>query len=177
MRTGTGPPAGPHASGQAECESDGRHEARRSCYHLPRKIRSLVEVKDDQWVGFAPGLRRLSASRRPTRRQMVAERRGRPNGRRDEQPTTFLKGSEQVVPTGPILGGIRTSVTPIDGEGGVKNEAPHFANRLSAAACVPSPASTGWSSVCSSTTSARARSMASVSALVPSTVVARVSFA
>jgi len=36
-------------------------------------------VKDDQRIGFEAGLTQLSASRRPTMRQTVAERSGRPN--------------------------------------------------------------------------------------------------
>jgi hypothetical protein len=64
---------------------------------------TLVNAEDGQKLGFDSGLMRLSASRRPTTRHMVAECSGIPNGRRDEQPTQLLKGSEQVVQTGPIL--------------------------------------------------------------------------
>ena len=51
---------------------------------------------------------------------MVAECRGIPNGRRDERPTKFPKGSEQVVQTGPISDGVRASFLPVDVAVGVK---------------------------------------------------------
>ena len=45
--------------------------------------RPLVDVKDDQWVGFELSLTQLSAGRQPTTRQMVTEHSCMLNGSRE----------------------------------------------------------------------------------------------
>ena len=77
------PQAGPRSSAAQHGSADSPDEARRSCSERPR-LSPFTRVEEDQRVGFETllNLTRLSASRRPTMRQMVAERSGRPNGLR-----------------------------------------------------------------------------------------------
>lgn len=70
--------------------ADSTDEARRSSAHRTRSMCLLVATEDGQMVGFDAvlSLTQLSANRRPTTCQMVAEHRGRPNGLRGHWQTS-----------------------------------------------------------------------------------------
>ncbi len=77
------PQAGPRSPPARHGRADATDEARQSCSERPRSSQ-FTKVEEDHRVGFETvlTLTRLSASRRPTTPQMVAEHRGRPNGLR-----------------------------------------------------------------------------------------------
>ncbi len=86
MRTGTGPEttSRSRSSSARHDRADSSDEARRSSAHRTRSMCLLVATEDGQMVGFDAvlSLTQLSANRRPTTCQMVAEHSGRPNGLR-----------------------------------------------------------------------------------------------
>ncbi|WP_413936104.1 hypothetical protein [Nitrospira sp. BLG_1] len=78
------PQAGPRSSPARHGSAASPDEARRSCSDRPKRPSPFAAVEEDQRVGFEAvlSLLQLSASGRPTMRQMDAERSGRPNGLR-----------------------------------------------------------------------------------------------
>ena len=84
MRTGTGPEttSWSRSSPARHDRADLTDEATRSCSERPKRPSPFTKMEASQRIGFEMILSfwRLSASRRPTTRQMVAERGGRPNG-------------------------------------------------------------------------------------------------
>ena len=63
------PQADPRSPTAKHDGADSPDEARRFSSHRTRNTRPLVKAEDDQRIGFEPGLRRLSANRRPSTRQ------------------------------------------------------------------------------------------------------------
>ena len=100
MRTGTGPETiswSPLRSAR-HGRADSPAEARRSCSERPRPS-PFRKVEEDQRVGFETvlTLTQLSASRRPTMRQLVAERSGLLNGPSETEGNLSCDGRHEII--------------------------------------------------------------------------------